>query len=77
MLNWEERLNRVWQAIQNRFTTTDAVLLGVCAYLANSLSVPVAALRIVLSICAFFWPVVTIVVYVVVSYFIEPSDSEQ
>ncbi|MCY3858630.1 MAG: PspC domain-containing protein [Gammaproteobacteria bacterium] len=75
MLNWEDRLQSLWQATQERFTTTDAVLLGVCAYLASRLGIPVAVLRIAVLACAYFWPLVTVVVYVVARFFID-SDEE-
>lgn len=74
MLNWEDRLQSLWQSIQERFTTTDAVLLGVCAYLANRLGIPVAVIRIAVLVCAYFWPLITALVYVVARFFIDSDD---
>ena len=74
MFNWEDRLQSLWQAIQERFTTPDAVLLGVCAYLATRLGIPVAVIRIAVIACAYFWPLITLVVYVVARFFIEADE---
>ncbi len=74
MFNWEDRLQSLWQATQERFTTPDAVLLGVCAYLAKRIGIPVAVIRVAALACAYFWPVITIVVYVVARFFIEVDE---
>lgn len=74
MLNWEDRLQALWQATHERFTTPDAVLLGVCAYLANRLGIPVAVLRIAVIACAYFWPLFTVMIYVVARFFIDTDE---
>ena len=74
MFNWEDRLQSLWQATQERFTTPDAVLLGVCAYLAKKIGIPVAVIRIAVLACAYFWPVFTVVIYVVARFFIEVDE---
>ena len=52
----------------------DAVLLGVCAYLANRLGIPVAVIRIAVIACAYFWPLITVVVYIVARFFIDADE---
>lgn len=74
MLNWEDRLQSLWQATQERFTTPDAVFLGLCAYLATKLGIPVAVIRVAVLVSAFFWPVVTVLIYVVARFFIEVDE---
>lgn len=74
MFNWEDRLQSLWQATQERFTTPDAVLLGVCAYLAKKIGIPVAVIRIAVLVCAYLWPVITVVIYVVARFFIEADE---
>ena len=74
MRNWEDRLQSLWQATQERFTTPDAVFLGQCAYLATKLGIPVAVIRIAVLVCSYFWPVATVLVYVVARFFVESDD---
>ena len=74
MFNWEDRLQSLWQATQELFTTPDAVLLGVCAYLANKLGIPVVVIRIAALAGAYLWPVITVVIYVVARFCIEVDE---
>ena len=74
MFKWEDRLQNLWQATQDRFTTPDAVILGVCSYLARKLGIPVAAIRVVAIACAYFWPLITVIAYIAVRFFIDPDE---
>ena len=74
MFNWEDRLQNLWRATQERFTTTDPVLLGVCAYLANKIGIPVAAIRVAALVCVYIWPVITTLIYVVARFFMEVDE---
>ena len=72
-MNWEDKLQALWQAIQERAMTPDPVLLGVCAYLANKLGIPVVAIRLVALVCVYLWPIITTLVYIVLRFFLEPD----
>ena len=71
MRNWEEHLQRLWQAISERMTTTEAVFLGVCAYLSKKFGIPVAAVRLVLIICLYYMPIVMLVAYIAARFLID------
>lgn len=73
MQNWEEHLQRLWQAIRDRITTPEAVFLGVCAYLSGQFGIPVAAVRLVLVICAYYLPITTLIAYIAARLLIEVS----
>lgn len=70
MANWEDRLQNVWETIQEKFTTPDAVLLGVCAFFSREFGIPVVLLRIVVFVCALLWPFITALVYVAARFFV-------
>lgn len=74
MDNWEQRLQALWQLIQLRITTSDPVLLGLCAYLQKSIGIPCVGSRLVLLVATLIWPVWTLIVYVVASFFIQSLD---
>ena len=76
MANWEERLQRLMQAIRERFTTTEAVLLGVCAYLARQFGIPVAIVRLIGLTCLYFWPIITTLVYVIARFIVDVTDDD-
>ncbi len=76
MANWEDRLQSLVEAIRERFTRPHAVLLGVCAFGARKLGIPVAILRIVACVVVYYWPLVTLVAYIVARFFIEHNDIE-
>ena len=70
----EDRIYALWLNLRRLLTTDDDVLLGTCASLSRKTNIPVVAIRLVALVSAGFWPIITLIVYVVANLLIYDSD---